>query len=293
VDKVTLNRDNGDTVLVRAVTGLYADSTIRVKIRVAGTQGTCADTAVLTYALIKQLNDSIRKASLIQYGKSATFSNKCATIEAGEPIPPHNSCTTQYSWCDEYGTGEKIVENSVWFKFIANETGYISISSSGFDNEIALYDAISYQDILNQNFTLLAANDDRSSTDFNPLIRTQKVTPGKTYWLQVDGSGGGTVGSFNLQLTALIVTGLAPEKEDVLVVYPQPAKDLVYIKGDALSSFHVHLSVYSAAGDLIYGETVQPDNGSIVVNISTWNKGVYVAKIESGNNLFITRIVKF
>jgi hypothetical protein len=291
-DKVILNQNSGDTVMVKSVPGLYADSTLRVNIRVTGTQGTCTDTSVLTYTLIKQPNDSIRNAALIQYGKSATFSNKCATVEPGEPVPPHYSCTTQYSWCDEYGTGERIVENSVWFKFIAGETGYISISSSGFDDEIALYDANSYQDILNQNYSLMAANDDRSTTDYNPLIRTQKVTPGKTYWLQVDGSGGGTVGSFNLQLTDLIVTGLSPERENVLVVYPQPAKDLVYIKGDALSPF-AHLSVYSTAGELIYRETVRPDKGSIALNVSDWLKGIYVVKIESNNQLFITRIVKY
>jgi hypothetical protein len=291
-DKVTLNQESGDTVRVQTVPGLYADSTLRIKILVTGTQGTCTDTSFLTYSLIKQLNDSIRSATLIQYGKSSTFSNKCATIETGEPVPPHYSCTAQDSWCDEYGTGERIVENSVWFKFIAAETGYISISSSGFDNEMALYDAENYQNILDQNYALLAANDDRSTTDFNPIIRTQKVTPGKTYWLQVDGSGGGTIGDFNLQLTALIVTGLNPEEEHMLVVYPQPARDLVYIKGNALPPC-VRLSVYSTEGELIYGENVRPDGNRLVVNISSWLKGVYLVKIESGNQLFMTRIVKY
>jgi V8-like Glu-specific endopeptidase len=293
IGKVILNQDIGDTVLVLPVSDLYSDSTLRVNIRVTGTQGTCTDTSVLTYALIKQYNDSIRNARMLQYGKSPILSNKCATVEADEPVPPHFSCTTQNSWCDEYGTGENIVENSVWFKFIAGESGYVSISSNGFDNEIALYSADGYTDILNQNYTLLAANDDRSSTDFNPIIRTQKVTPGNTYWLQVDGSGGGSAGNFSIQLTSLIVTGLETLRTKALIVYPQPAKDILVIQGEMLFSLPAHISIYSITGDLIHEEISPADNGSITLNVSDWKEGIYIAKIASGANLFVCRIVKY
>jgi hypothetical protein len=185
------------------------------------------------------------------------------------------------------------VEHSVWFKFIAGDLGYISISSSGIDDELALYEADSYPDILNQNYTLLAANDDRSSTDYNPMIRSQKVTTGKTYWLQVDGSGGGSEGNFSLQLTGLTVTGMDQEKENVLVVYPQPAKDLVFIKGYIPSPFPVHLSVFSATGKLVYDDKVLPDGGILRINVSSWEKGVYIARIESGQTVFMTRIIKY
>ena len=195
-DKISLNQNNGDTVSVSLVPGFTTDSTVTVNVQVTGTQGTCSDTANLAYVLIRQANDSIKNATLINYGKSIIYSNKCATIEADEPVPPYYSCVTQYSWCDEYGTGLNIVENSVWFKFVAAPQGHITISSSGFDNELALYDAASYTDILNNNYTIAAANDDRSTTDFNPLLRAVKVTPGKTYWIQVDGSGGGPEGQF-------------------------------------------------------------------------------------------------
>jgi hypothetical protein len=292
-DKVQLSHNDGDTVLIRPVPGLQADSTIILNIMVTGTQGTCADTAILSYSLTRPENDNVKNAVLLQYGKSSIFSNHCASVETGEPVPPHVSCTTQDSWCDEYGTGENIVEHSVWFKFIAGDLGYISISSSGIDDELALYEADSYPDILNQNYTLLAANDDRSSTDYNPMIRSQKVTTGKTYWLQVDGSGGGSEGNFSLQLTGLTVTGMDQEKENVLVVYPQPAKDLVFIKGYIPSPFPVHLSVFSATGKLVYDDKVLPDGGILRINVSSWEKGVYIARIESGQTVFMTRIIKY
>jgi V8-like Glu-specific endopeptidase len=292
-DKITLNKNTGDTVQVSLVPGFFSDSSFVVRIGLSGTQGTCTDTTSLTYNLIKQANDSIHDAYLISYGTSRIYSNKCATIEPGEPVPPHYSCTTQYSWCDEYGTGLNIVEHSVWFKFVAQPGGFISISSSGFDNELALYDANSYQDILNGVYTILAANDDRSTTDFNPLIRSARVTAGKTYWIQVDGSGGGMEGNFILQLTALSVTGVSPDHADQFSVYPQPANDLVYIKGDALTAEPVHVSVYSSVGTLVDDETVYPTENILTLNVRSWEKGIYVVKMDAGTNQYVTRIVKF
>jgi hypothetical protein len=292
-DKISLDQNTGDTVSVRLVPGFRTDSTVTFKIMVTGSQGTCTDTANLSYKLNIQPNDSLKNATLITYGKSAIYSNKCATIEAGEPVPPHYSCTTQDSWCDEYGNGLNIVEHSVWFKFVAAPEGHITVSSSGFDNELALYDAASYTDILNNNYTILAANDDRSTTDFNPLLKAVPVTPGKTYWIQVDGSGGGLEGDFYLQLTALVVTDVPGTKENEFVVYPQPATDVVYVKGDALHSAPVHISIYSLVGTLIDDETANPSDGVLTINTKSWDKGVYILKIGSGTDEFITRVVKY
>jgi PKD repeat protein len=292
-DKIHLDQNSGDSVSVSLVPGFRTDSTVTVKVLVTGTQGTCTDTANLAYNLVIQPNDSVKNAALIKYGKTATYSNKCATIEAGEPVPPHYSCTTQYSWCDEYGTGLNIVEHSVWFKFVAAPQGHITISSSGFDDELALYDAASYTDLLTNNYTILAANDDRSTTDFNPLLKEVPVTPGKTYWIQMDGSGGGLEGNFYLQLTALVVTAVPGTQENGFVVYPQPAGDFVYVKGDALQMAPVHISVYSLVGTLIDDETLNPSDGILTINTKSWEKGVYILKVGAGTDGFITRVVKY
>lgn len=291
--KISLDKSNGDTVSVRLVPGFKTDSTVTVKILVTGSQGACSDTANLAYMLIKQANDSLKNATMINYGKSIIYSNKCATVEADESVPPHYSCTTQDSWCDEYGTGLNIVEHSVWFTFVAAPQGHITITSSGFDDELALYDANSYIDILNNNFTILAANDDLSTTDFNPRLKAVPVTPGKTYWIQVDGSGGGLEDNFYLQLTALVVTDVPGTKENEFVVYPQPATDVVYVKGAAFYSAPVHIRVYSLVGTLIDDETANPSDGILTINTKSWEKGVYILKIGSVADGFITRIIKY
>jgi V8-like Glu-specific endopeptidase len=292
-DKISLDKSIGDTVSVSLAPGFVADSSLKVNLKVTGTQGTCSDSQTLAYDLILQANDSVKDARLISYGKTKVFSNKCATVEAGEPSPPAYSCTTQYSWCDEYGTGKNILDHSVWFKFVAAPQGFITVSSSGFDDELALYDASSYVDILNHNYTILAANDDRSTTDFNPLLKSVPVTPGKTYWIQVDGSGGGLQDNFYLQLTAMIVTDVPGTKENEFVVYPQPASDVVYVKGDALLTDVVHLRVYSLVGVLVEDETKSASDGILTINTKSWDRGVYILKIGSGAQEFVTRIVKY
>jgi V8-like Glu-specific endopeptidase len=292
-DKVILDQNSGDTVTVSLVPGFKTDSTVTVNLQVTGSQGTCSATANLAYQLIKEANDSLKNATLINYGKTSIYSNKCATIEADEPVPPHYSCTTQYSWCDEYGTGLNVVEHSVWFKFVAAPQGHITVSSSGFDNELAIYDAASYNDILNNNYTILAANDDRSTSDFNPLLKTVPVTPGKTYWIQVDGSGGGLEDNFYLQLTALVATDVPGTSENQFIVYPQPAGDMVYVKGDALHSTPVRIRVYSLVGTLIEDETENATDGVLTITTKSWDKGVYVLKIGTGADEFVTRIVKY
>jgi hypothetical protein len=289
----SLDRNNTDTVTVSMNPGTKADSTFTIGLQVTGTQGTCSDTALLTYDLIIQPNDSIKDASLIQYGKTATYSNKCATVESQEPVPPHYSCTTQYSWCDEYGTGQNIVEHSVWFKFVAADAKYLSVSSSGFDDEIAVYSAESYQDILNGNYTIVAANDDRSTTNYNPLINSAQVTAGKTYWIQVDGSGGGLTDEFFMQLTALTTTGVPADRTNALMVYPQPARDVVYISGKDLRSEPVEITVYSSIGTIVASERQTPENGVLTLHMDSWKEGVYLVKVGSDKEGFIARVIRY
>jgi PKD repeat protein len=291
-DLVYFESPSGKTGMIRPAPGMQQDSTVTVHIRVIGTHGTCSDTASLSYDLIRPENDNVSQAVTLLYGKSESFFNTCATVETGEPVPPHTSCTGQYSWCDEYGTGENIVEKSVWFRFIAGNAGHVSISSSGFDNEIALYRAESADSILAGNYSFIAANDDRTSTDYNPIIKAEPVVPGETYWIQVDGSAGGAEGSFTLQLVDLVVTSLEDIAEGSLMVYPQPAVDMVYVEGDVLQG-KVSVSLFTVNGTLLYSQVYDAGEGKLAISTSDWEKGVYVARISAGEKLFTKRILKY
>lgn len=293
-NKVGLNSESGDTVDVSAHPGYNPEAGYSFEIITIGRHGVCADTLQNTYEVLKPLNDEIVNAILLSYGKSVSYDNICASVEDGEPIPPYTSCTSQLSWCDEYGTGEDIVENSVWFRFVAPTSGKVRIWSTGMDNEIALYEANSEADILNGNYKLLGANDDRTDTDYHPSIRSADVVPGNTYWVQVDGSGGGLEDSFYIHLYEMTSSGTFDLPENKLQVYPQPASEFVFIKGEELShSSGLHLEVYNSAGTLILKENPHISQDAIMIDVSDWDPGVYIARVNAGNTLFTARIVKY
>ncbi len=293
-DKVEVDAETGDTVTISILTGYNPEVAYSFDIITVGQQGTCADTLQSTFEVLKPENDEIANAIQLSYGKSILYNNICATVETGEPIPPFTSCTSQLSWCDEYGTGEDIVENSVWFKFIAPGSGKVRLWSTGMDNEIALYEANSEADILNSNYTLLGANDDRTDTDYHPNIRSADVIPGNTYWIQVDGSGGGLEDNFYMHLYEMISSETPDLFENKLLVYPQPASDYVFLKGDVLTTLNtVSLEIFNAAGTLVLQENRKVDQGTLVIDVSNWETGIYLSRVHAGQTVWTARIVKY
>lgn len=292
-NKIVLSQVSGDTVMVERKPDFVPVSGYTIDIIVAGTSATCIDSLQVSREIYKPENDEIANAILLDYGRSAVYTNICATTEEGEPIPPHTSCTGQLSWCDECLNGEGILQNSVWFKFIPIETGKISIGSSGYDNEIALYDAETYLGILNNDYTLLAANDDRSTSDYRPLIKSQPVTAGKPYWIQVDGSYCGAVDDFYLNIDKVASTGSDESHLNKLSIYPQPATDLLFVKGDEIKSSPVSVLIYNISGNLVFNKIADVDNGEITLDIAFLEPGVYLLKVNTESDYYISRIVKY
>jgi hypothetical protein len=292
-EKVILDTIAGDTIRITPYPGFHPDSGYVVRIVTIGLQGTCSDTVHNEYRVLKPNNDNLVNAIELSYGKSILYNNICATVESGEPVPPFTSCTSQISWCDEYGTGKDIVENSVWFRFVAPASGTVRIWSTGMDNELALYQTDSEADLLNGNYDLLAANDDRTDTDYHPSIRSVEVIPGKTYWVQTDGSGGGLEGSFYMHLYEVTSSGVNDLEENKLMVYPQPASQSVFLKGEALSEQKSTLvEVYNASGILMSHATLPVVQDVIHMDISSWEPGIYLTRIHTDKMVLTIRILK-
>lgn len=72
------------------------------------------------------------------------------------------------------------------------------------------------------------------------------------------------------------------------IVYPNPAKDAISIKADL--SQDAQLTIYNALGDVIYKRTVKQNTGIIKLETSEFARGMYFAKIKSGEQM---QIVKF
>ncbi|MBN1142997.1 MAG: T9SS type A sorting domain-containing protein [Bacteroidales bacterium] len=287
-----LSSNSGDTVYVYKKAGFKANGNYYAHIAATGTKGTCSANDQFQMLILKPLNDDISNAVQLDYGSSSVYTNICGTTEEGEPVPPITSCVSQLSWCDECMNGTGILQNSVWFTFVPDITGKISISSKGYDNQIALYDAESPEALFNNEYELLAANDDRSDSDPHPLIISQLVTAGKTYWIQVDGSFCGAVDDFYMVITDL-TTGVQKTKSENLKIYPQPAFDYVMIKGEELAGSEVEISVYSVSGQQVCSKSAAVVNGAIRLDVSFLEPGMYLVNVNTGNRLFISRMVKY
>jgi hypothetical protein len=282
-----LNKRNNSQAVIKLNPGSVIDSTVNVGGIIIGTQGTCTDTTNFSIELLLPYNDNIANAELIGVGKSGPFSNVCASIEDNEPVPSVNSCTSQTDWCDEYGTGLNVVENSVWFRFVGPKSGAVSIEANGMDGQVALYEAGSYEDILNRKYTLLAANDDISSNNPYSKINKTEVIPGKTYWIQFDGSGGGTEGEFYIVLNEE-VTGNTTSVESIsnvdkaqITFYPQPASDYLVVTSNSLEGLaDVQVNIYDLKGNMVYSNDHSVQQNRVTVNLkSSWPDGIYVVSV--------------
>ncbi|MCF8363539.1 MAG: trypsin-like peptidase domain-containing protein [Prolixibacteraceae bacterium] len=271
----------GNKAIIKQNNSTSIDSTFNIEGTIIGQQGTCSDTSFFNIQLVMPTNDDIANATQLNTGENGPFNNICASVETNEPVPPVNSCTSQTDWCDEYWTGENIVENSVWFTFLAPESGAVSIAATGMDGQIALYEANSYTAILNGRYTLLAANDDVSDTDYTSYIETVNVNPGEMYWLQFDGSGGGTEGNFNITLNEENRTSSnrITKNADIhtLNIFPQPAQHYIIAQSSIFENKNnVRVKIYNNTGALIFTERMSANNNQVLIDFDQkWNNGVY------------------
>lgn len=74
-----------------------------------------------------------------------------------------------------------------------------------------------------------------------------------------------------------------------LVLYPNPAKDIINIKGLA-NETNITIECYDIQGKKLFASSLRDSNRSI--NISTLNSGVYFIKIKSSSKSIIKKIIK-
>ena len=184
-------------------------------------------------AIAQPTNDTPCNSELIEVdGAAAEGNNTDATADNDEALPPAAtgglSCVT--SWCND----DLAVQNSMWYSFIAPANGAVEITTcntgSTLDTQIALWmteDCSNYS-----TYSNLAANDDMEGgcTDgnvYSSALNVDGLTPGATYYIQVDGWDGET-GPFILTVN----TGQPTALVNFIHVSADPALALVDVRLD-------------------------------------------------------------
>ncbi len=248
-----------------------------VNIKALASQASCSTTIEKTLKIYVPLNDNIEDALQLKLGDNGYFSNECATVQINEPKPRRADCNV--GWCPE--DGEVRLDNSLWYKFVAPQSDYLSIGTWGLDNQLALYDVNSELDLLNGNYRLVQANDNKYSS---AELKDLELVPGKIYYLQIDGSGGGKTGEFIVWLRA---SGFE--------VFSNPTKGIVEIMISASIKNDFTVEVFSAQGGKIYGRKFNYTEAAvpIPINLTGQYPGVYNIVVNLEGVFYSKRVIKY
>ncbi len=273
----SLNTDTGNLV--------FASPSATQTYTLTAQTGTCTGTQTIEVVVNQQANDNAETAILLTQGDNGYFSKECATVENNEPTPALTDCGTQNSWCGEGG-----LQGSVWFKIIAPNSGIIAVETHGFDNQIALYDADTFADLFTGGYTILAANDDFFNDDYAAAItNVTGLTAGKTYWLQMDGSNGGAVGSCQI-----IISGGQSGVNDLkekrnLNISPNPASDNLEISWNEALKI-TKIEIFNSNGKRVSVKN-NIEKTSIEIGTSKLPNGIYFVKGIGNTSTFTKKLV--
>ncbi len=282
-----LDTTSGNTVVVKPLSSItYTVSIIH---------GKCVTTDELS---IQYMPDSIKNAQIIEVEVEDTFSNECAGIEEYEPVPPvgtgeNGGCISQDGWCQEKDT----INNTLWFKFSPVDSTRLMVRVNGMDSQIALYMASSAEDIINGNYTLLAANDDRSLVYGGSLIDIDSgFQIGDTLWLQVDVAEGSDPGEFRLLVSAdsaRIYSKVIIEDSFKASIYPNPADQMVYVKIPSLYNTGIRIDILNLSGQRVFSQEYYNQSGnSFNTEISTTSmEGLYLVRITTNNSVYTKKLI--
>jgi PKD repeat protein len=257
-------------------------------VKVTGTNGHCiASDSILLHVIIQE-NDQIANATKLFLGRNSGYSNKCATVEINEPNPPSSGCLAKNSWCPDFKPGKSLLDNSIWFTFISPSNGIITINTTGFDNQIAVYESSAYRGIVSNDkkqYSLVAANDNRSNSDKTALIENLSLEPGRKYWLQVDGNNG-AFGNVTIDLVGNSLDAL---------VFPNPSNGIFNINIFHPDHGTADASVYDLNGRILFSKQydINMYSTQFNFNLAGYAKGIYILKVNLNGLSISKKLIHF
>lgn len=249
-------------------------------VKVTGSHGDCSGADSILFHVQMPVNDDAQYAIALKLGRNASFSNRCGTVETNEPTPPFSGCLVSNNWCPPNG-GVALLNNTVWFTFRGTSNRILTIQTEGFDTQMAVYEADSYSSLFSGDatqYTLLAANDNLSSSETSAIIQNLRVVPGKSYWLQVDGNNGDT-GDLTINLLS-----------NTIEAYPNPSAGIFHFTVSSIKGGVAELTVFSFTGQQILSKTepVSEDSNTFDMDLSGMPAGFYLFRVNI-NGLIMTK----
>ncbi len=234
-------------------------------------------------------NDAPCGAVALNFGDN-NYNHTGLTADAGEVSPGAgtgaSSCTSTDGWC----SFEIDVDNSAWFTFVAPAGGSVTIVADGFDSQIAVYSASDCSDYT--TFSEVGANDD-SGDDlltganlFSGGLNLSCLTPGATYYVQVDGFNGAGTSTANVNLVdngGTLVSVDAGECQSQYVGYAPAALDSNFLTASVSGG----AGPYTFAWSVVSGDPAiffqVDDSTSSTIAVKPGQASVYEVTVTDGN----------
>lgn len=242
-------------------------------------------------------NDDPCNAQAIGFG-TVTYNNTFASADTNEISPGVGSgiatCNSTDGWCS-FETG---VQNSLWYSFVAPAGGSVNVLTDGFDSQVAIYSVGSCGDY--STYTVVGANDD-GANGFDPTlsstsggVRLNCLTPGATYYIQVDGFlGASTIsGSLILQDNASVLPSVdAGDCQSIYAGYAPAAADTNFLVAIAngVGPFQFSWSVSSGDSTIIFQD--EPSDSNSVIAVRPNQTTTYMVSMTDANGCVATDIV--
>ncbi len=98
---------------------------------------------------------------------------------------------------------------------------------------------------------------------------------------------------FILLFSDIIQQQLSPENTDNdLIIYPNPASDIVFIKNVKDLNGELNLEIYTSNGSLIKKQSVRFENQLVKIKVNELSSGIYFINVPVGGKNILKRLVK-
>jgi hypothetical protein len=207
--------------------------------------------------------------------------------------------------------------------FLKDQDGMIAatpmpLTSVGIDNIMGVFDASSLTDSIfktndgaisalggaagptSENRILLGQFTTKGQFSFELNIQIGTPTPGvsEKYVASNPKNGELTIPSLIYKSPSNTTTPVDPTKASLSLIenhsistFPNPCSDKLFVKFDNNTSGKYNLELLSADGKLVTNKVLDANSELNVVDLTTYNKGVYFVRISNQNSIYNQRII--
>ena len=266
-------------------TGLTQSTVYYLHVRTvcSGPSYSAWSTIMFTTLATPPANDNLCNPIALTLGAPTTgndYTMVGATAETNEPVPA----------CFNGG-----VISSVWFSFVAPASGSVEVTTDfaggtleDGDTEIAVYDAtgVTCSDLSTLGAEI-GCDQDSGTTNvtWGSFLTLAALTPGNTYYIQVDRYGTVVNGTFGIQVNTVLSSNSFDS--NAFLAYPNPVKDVLNLEYNSEIS---SVKVINLLGQEVISRNINANSAQ--VDMSQLSAGAYIVNVTVGDAVKTIKVVK-